>query len=166
MENFSEKKKRGRPRSERRKTAEELVRMAMPGASTRTIIDQVYVDCIHAAIRHAGLEKDILGNHAGWPKGFKTAAIQVGKWVDAGGDEQSAFDVMAQARKDGISFGQIATHYKRLRLGEKQGTTAGVYLKLASAIDDYRKTFPKTTDWQIAEALDELRELFELEDDE
>ena len=59
-----------------------------------------------------------------------------------------------------------AERFKRLRLGEKEGSIYDLTLKLEKAVNEYRKTFPKTTDEQIAAALEDLLDLFELEDDE
>jgi hypothetical protein len=172
MENLS-KKKQGRPQSDRRKAAEEICRDTMPNACTRTLVDELYFSQMIVEIKEGDqdIERDIFGNAYGKscpPKGLKTAAVQACRWVESVGETDDAFTsaikTMAEARRDGIPFGTIARHFKKLRLGEREGTTKGAYRKFCTAIDDYRKSFPKTSDETLVNALRIL--LAQLTDDE
>ena len=166
MENFSEKKKRGRPQSWRREFADRLAKNSpWDHMSTRHKINMSYVAEIQWAMDDDA-ERAIWGGtlvEVGcWPKGFPTAATEAGKWAEAiGGEDKhigAAVDVMSQARKDGVSFGDIAEHFKRLRLGEKSGDATDLTMILTKAIDEYRKTFPNITQQQMINAAEDLRD--------
>jgi hypothetical protein len=95
------------------------------------------------------------GSHA-FPKGYRTMAESAGRWIDAGGDAAEAVQIVRDARQRGISFGDLAKHFRSLRLGKKEGSVLSLLTVLCRAIDEYRKTFPKTTDQQCIGAAESL----------
>jgi len=99
-----------------------------------------------------------------FPTGFWGAAESVGRWIEVGGDKGQAVEIVTDARKRNISFGDIAKHFRNLRLGEKKGNAISLTIALARTLDEYQKTFPKTTMQQRRAALMSLLE--DLEEDQ
>ena len=165
MENFSEKKKRGRPQSCRREYAEEIAKLCQwDDKSTRHQINMSYVFDSHKFIKEAGAEVAIWGMTSkdpgfAWPKGFQTAAVEMGKYIYAGADESAAVEFMAQARKDGVPFGDIAAHFKRFRLGNKEADAWHLTTRLVKFVNEYAKTFPNITQQQMITATENLRDM-------
>lgn len=162
-ENISQKvpPKRGRPRGFQRTFMEHAPR---EGACIRTQINEGFRAAFLAALSCAGTEMqctiwgctdaEIMTKAGRFPKGFLTVAESAGRYIEAtGADDQAVVRIVADARKQGISFGDIAAHFRRLRLGEKVGNVRSLTIALARTLDEYRKRFPKTTDAQVREAL-------------
>jgi len=91
-------------------------------------------------------------------KGWHCAAEAAGRWIQAGYDPQEAVEIMTDARRRGISFSEIAAHFRQLRLGKRRGN---LLLALARTVDHYRKQFPDTTQEQERAAVSALLELLE-----
>jgi len=165
MENFSEKKKRGRPKSSRRAFLERRGAFSQNFTPpTRTEINDTYVRDIDSAVRAVGACVDVWGEGRGFPKGYKTAALEAGRWAESMGDYKEDFEeaakLIAGDRNNGVPFGVIAERFKRLRLGEKEGSFRQLYDKLHATIDDYWKTFPKTTNEETERVIRALLEDF------
>lgn len=150
------KRKRGRPRS--------FVCSAAYKGCYRTKVDWTFHLAAVGLIRGAGTEAqravwgctrdEIMAGTGTLPKGWKTAAISIGRYLAATDDDPARVaGIVAKARRDGISFGDIAAHFRRLRLGEREGNATSLTLALERALDEYRRSFPKTTDRQALEAL-------------
>ena len=171
-ENLSEngKRKRGRPRSHHRTEAEKLPASLRPEGCLRTTIDAVFSGVALQIILAAGEETqrtvwgcigdDIMAGRGKFPKGWKAAAVAIGRYAET--DDALAADmvarIVADARRDGISFGQIATHFRRLRIGEREGNAHSLAAALARTVDEYRRRFPKTTEQQVRAALQTVAE--------
>jgi hypothetical protein len=107
--------------------------------------------------------KDIEAGQQALPKGFRGAAESAGRWIEAGGDPAAAVDIVADARQRGISFGDITTHFRSLRIGEREGSALSLTRTLARTLDEYQKRFPKTTDDQRIGAVRSLLSILEKE---
>jgi len=168
-ENFSEtpKRKRGRPRGHQRNFMEELPPMLRADGCTRTLIDTAFAAVTMQVVQNTDADTqravwgctgdDIRDGTRNLPKGWKTAAVSIGKYLEATDDDPARVaGIVAEARRDGISFGDIAAHFRRLRLGDREGNAHSLTMALARALDEYRKRFPKTTDQQERDALQQL----------
>ena len=181
-ENFSEtpKRKRGRPRGENSHKVEFYKKMnCLPEGGTRTKSEWAFSMKFFNAIHNADADTQravwgctyaqiSAGTHRP-PKGWQTAAGSVGRYLAATDDDPAhVAGIVVKARRDGISFGDIAAHFRRLRLGDREGNAVSLTQALARALDEYRKRFPKTTDEQARAALhnvaDQLRIRTQLED--
>jgi hypothetical protein len=97
---------------------------------------------------------DIMAGTGNLPKGWRTAAASIGRYLAATDDDPThVAGIVVEARRDGISFGDIADHFRRLRLGDREGNAVSLTQALARALDEYRRRFPKTTDQQARAAL-------------
>ena len=181
-ENFSEipKRKRGRPRGENSHMVEFYKTMnCLPEGGTRTKSEWAFSMKFYNAIHNADADtqravwgctkQQIMAGTGELPNGWKTAAASVGRYLEATDDEPAhVAGIVAKARRDGISFGDIAAHFRRLRLGDREGNAVSLTQALARALDEYRKRFPKTTDEQARAALhnvaDQMRIRTQLED--
>jgi hypothetical protein len=165
------KKTRGRPREFQRQWMEDLPGQAKPEGCLRTKMNFINGLEFESAAMDAPEEEQvaILGHSFNqkpskgpfFPKGYRTAALEAGRWIKAGGEPAVAVSVVADARRAGISFGDIAAHFRALRLGEKEGDETALLLKLCRALAEYRKTFPKTTNQQARWAVARLLQIIE-----
>lgn len=159
-ENFSKKAKRGRPRSSQRLFAEtNLMAEGVP----RTQTHAGYAFLLFKTVAMADEETqrsiwectraEIRNGKAELPKGWKSAATEAGRFMAAtNADADLVLQAVADARKRGIPFSTIAAHYRSLRLGERQGSTEALTKLLSRTLEAYRKSFPKTSDRQVATA--------------
>lgn len=168
-ETVSEKPRRGRPRSIVREVADRYDRtLGVPGCQ-RTKVNEAYR--LRATGRAFDLPDDeqrILfgstkaeiwsGKGPGkFPPGWQTAAEEIGRFlvsIDADDDTAAEYlRVVVQARRDGIGWRKIRSHFRSLRLGERCGKVQPLVLELARAVDAYRSRFPATpTETLIAAA--------------
>jgi len=168
-ENVSEKptSKRGRPRSRIRASAENLERAGLQAEGClRTKINHAYLvaflrvlranpEAFRAFVGHT--EEEIASGAARLPKGHLAAAIEIARYIEQNeGSAEEAVRIAADARGRGISFGDIAAHFRRLRLGEKEGSAGALTTALVRTVDAYRRQFPKTTDQQVLAALENV----------
>lgn len=93
---------------------------------------------------------------SGRPKGYLTAFEQIGRWIEADGDPASAVEVVADARRQGMTFGAIADHFRRLRLGNPGPDYQDLLMTIAKAVDGYRKAHPDMPEEWTARALSDL----------
>lgn len=88
------------------------------------------------------------GNHS-FPRGFNTAATEIGRWIvthaDTAEAEASSLVIVADARTRGIPWREIRAHFRALRIGPRQGNALSLFRHLATAFDDYCRMFPETT---------------------
>ena len=157
------KAKRGRPKSFACLYYEGMERSGLGllnAHSKRAKIDYAHRMATFSAIRKAGEEiqtrvfgftwNDIkLGTHH-FPPGFDTAATEIGRWLTSCDESEeassAAVEIVTAARGKGISWADIRDHFRKLRLGERQGNALSLYAHLARAYDDYIRNFPATTD--------------------
>jgi hypothetical protein len=161
-ETVSEKPRRGRPRSIVREVADGMDRMLGVAGCQRTKVNEAYR--LRATGRAFDLPDDeqrILfgstkneiwsGKGPGkFPPGWQTAAEEIGRYlVSVGADDDTAAEylrVVVQARRDGIGWRRIRSHFRSLRLGERRGDVRPLLLELARTVDAYRSRFPATPD--------------------
>lgn len=84
-----------------------------------------------------------------FPPGYDTAATEIGRFIESRNDNAEAVDaameILIDARTRGIPWRDIRAHFRKLRLGEKQGNALSLTMQLARALDDYTRKFPATT---------------------
>jgi hypothetical protein len=119
-----------------------------------------------------GATKDELRSGAkNLPPGWETMGESIGRALYAGAvEDEDALRIVLDARARNISFGDIAAHFRKLRLGEKHGNCISLTLALSRALDNYQKQFPATTLQQrigaVENLLDSVREESEEADHE
>jgi hypothetical protein len=161
-ETVSEKPRRGRPRSVVREVADGMDRMLGVSGCQRTKVNEAYrLRATGRAFDLTDDEQRILfgstkaeiwsGKGPGkFPPGWQTAAEEIGRFlVSVGADDDTAADylrVVVQARRDGIGWRRIRSHFRSLRLGERRGDVRPLLLELARTVDAYRSRFPATPD--------------------
>lgn len=177
LESGSEKPRRGRPRSWRRNLAEDLRRRGLSPEDCRcerSRMNNAYrLTATGPALRlltaeeHTilfGATDDDLRRSGTFPRGWDSAALELGRLlhgIDADDDTARRFLLIAvDARRDGISWRDIRSHFRKLRLGERCGNAVSLLLELSRTVDAYRSRFPATTDQMIAGAARSLLELF------
>ncbi len=108
-------------------------------------------------------ESEIMGTSGGgFPRGYPTMAESIGRWIAAGGEREQALAVVVDALKRGIAMGDIAVHFRRLRLGEREGKAVSLYRALCRTIHEFRKDFPKFNDQQTIAVVQSLLEKMEM----
>lgn len=159
-ETVSEKPRRGRPRSVVREAADRYDRMlGVPGCQ-RTKVNEAYrLRATGRAFDLPDEEQRILfgstkaeiwsGKGPGkFPPGWQTTAEEIGRFlvsIDADNDTAAEYlRIVVQARRDGIGWRRIRSHFRSLRLGEKCGDVRPLVLELARTVDAYRSRFPAT----------------------
>ena len=174
-ETVSEKPRRGRPRSIVREVADRYDRMlGVPGCQ-RTKVNEAY------RLRATGRAYDLPDNEqrillgttkadamsgkgpGKFPPGWQTAAEEIGRFlVSIAADDDTAADylrVAVQARRDGISWRGIRSHFRSLRLGERRGNAIALWIELSRTIDAYLARFPATTKQMVVGAVESLLEV-------
>jgi hypothetical protein len=73
--------------------------------------------------------------------------------------------VVVQARRDGIGWRRIRSHFRSLRLGERQGNAIALWIELSRTIDAYLARFPATTKQMVVGAVESLLEVVSEESD-
>jgi hypothetical protein len=180
-ESVSEKPRRGRPRSVVREVADGMDRMLGVSGCQRTKVNEAYR--LRATGRAFDLPDDeqrILfgstkaeiwsGKGPGkFPPGWQTAAEEIGRFlVSIGADDDTAADylrVVVQARRDGIGWRRIRSHFRSLRLGERRGNAIALWIELSRTIDAYLARFPATTKQMVVGAVESLLEVVSEESD-
>lgn len=164
METVSEntpKPKRGRPKSFQRTFADELDSKGFSSPSIRTTRGKMNASFagafigawiraapdIQSRIMNCSSDAIKAGTHR-FPRGFDTAATEIGRWIEAQHDEDEAKEaallIVADARDEDIPWRQIRAHFRTMRLGEREGSAVSLFQHLARAFDDYRRMFPAT----------------------
>lgn len=159
-ETVSEKPRRGRPRSIMREVSEDLNRISRIPGCQRTKMNEAYRQ--RATGRAFDLPDDeqriLLGTTkaeawsgkgpAKFRPGWETTAEEIGRFlvsIDADDDTAAEYlRVAVDARRDGVSWRAIRSHFRSLRLGERCGDVQPLVLELARAVDAYRSRFPAT----------------------
>jgi hypothetical protein len=174
-ETVSGKRNRGRPRSVTREVADAYDRMLGISGCQRTKLNEAYR--LRATGRAFDLPDDeqrILfgstkteiwsGKGPGkFPPGWQTAAEEIGRFlVSIGADDDTAADylrVAVNARRTGTPWRAIRSHFRSLRLGERQGDAIALWIELSRTIDAYLDRFPATTKQMIVGAVESLLEV-------
>jgi len=175
-ESVSEKPRRGRPRSWKRNLAEDLRRRGLSPSDCRCERSQMNnayrLSATGPALRLLtpeertvlfGATDDELRRGCTFPRGWDSAALELGRLlhgIDADDEAARRFLLIAvNARRDGVSWRAIRSHFRSLRLGERQGNAIALWIELSRTIDAYRSRFPATTDQMIVGAVESLLEV-------
>lgn len=174
-ETVSEKPRRGRPRSIIREVADDLNKFARTAGCERTKMSEGYR--YRPTVRAYDLPDDeqriLLGttksealSGKGPPKfrpGWETTAEEIGRFlVSIDADDDTAADylrVAVNARRDGVSWRTIRSHFRILRLGERRGNAIALWVELSRTIDAYLARFPATTKQMVVGAVESLLEV-------
>ena len=174
-ESVSEKRRRGRPRSIIREVADDLNRIAPIAGCQRTRMNEAYRQ--RATGRAFDLPDDeqriLLGTTkaeawsgkgpAKFRPGWETTAEEIGRFlVSIAADDDAAADylrVAVNARRDGVSWRAIRSHFRSLRLGERRGNAIALWIELSRTIDAYLARFPATTKQMVIGAVESLLEV-------
>jgi hypothetical protein len=174
-ESGSEKPRRGRPRSVVREVSDRHDRLLGVSGCQRTKMNEAYR--LRATGRVFDLPDDeqrllfgctkseiMAGKGPGkFPPGWQTAAEEIGRFlVSIGADDDTAAEylrVVVQARRDGIPWRAVRSHFRSLRLGERQGNAIALWIELSRTIDAYLARFPATTKQMIVGAVESLLEV-------
>jgi len=104
-----------------------------------------------------------------FPRGWDSAANEIGRFLVAvGGEDETERGyllVAVNARRDGVSWRSIRSHFRSLRLGDRCGNALSLLSELARTVDGYRSRFPATTDRMIAGAVESLLGIVSKESD-
>lgn len=171
-ESGSEKRRRGRPRSWIRQFADRLDQqgLLLNCGCDRSRTNEAYrAAALGPALRTltAGERTVLLGaddeqrrSGARLPRGWSSTALEIGRLleqIDADDETARGYLLVAvNARRDGVSWRAIRSHFRSLRLGERQGNALSLLSELARTIDAYRSRFPATTDQMIVGAVESL----------
>lgn len=179
MEKLSENKKgkHGRPRSERRMVLETSALAAVaPEGCLRTKVDWTYGLAFMCAVSDAGeaaalsvygsTDEERMAGKKPFPKGWQTAFPEIGRYIKAGGDAAKVVEIVADARKRGFKFSDIGAHFRRLRLGDREGNALALTVALSRTLDRYARRFPKTTPEQKRAAVENLLDALDAKDPE
>jgi len=174
-ETVSEKPRRGRPLSVVREVADDLNRIARIAGCQRTRMNEAYR--YRATVRAYDLPDDeqriLLGTTkaeawsgkgpAKFRPGWETTAEEIGRFlvsIDADDDTAAEYlRVAVQARRDGLGWRAIRSHFRSLRLGERRGNAIALWIELSRTIDAYLARFPATTKQMVAGAVESLLEV-------
>lgn len=103
---------------------------------------------------------DIDRGKARLPKGWWTAATEIGRFVLASPDEEDfALDCLLDARRRSVSWSAIRDHFRQMRIGKRTGSEAALLKSLARAIDEFRQRYPGTADAVVTGAVARLVDL-------
>lgn len=174
-ETVSEKPRRGRPRSIIREVADRYDQALGISGCQRTKVNEAYR--LRATGRAFdlpddeqrvlfGVTKDEIWSGKGlgkFPPGWQTAAEEIGRFlVSIAADDDTAADylrVAVNARRDGVSWRAIRSHFRSLRLGERRGNAIALWIELSRTIDAYLARFPATTKQMVVGAVQSLLEV-------
>ena len=136
METVSENKtKRGRPKSNMRERAEHFARKGLGPTevdSTRSKINHAFRIPVLGMFSNAPENEqirvmgftflDIRDGTKNMPRGFVTAATELGRYMETVGDTEenkaALWDILLDARDNCLSWTDIKAHFRKLRLGE------------------------------------------------
>lgn len=94
--------------------------------------------------------------------GFKPTAIEVTRWCESSGaTHKQAVDIIIEARRRGSSYPEIHAHFRRIRLGDRQGTKKGFLHAIERAINDHLRRFSGTEKATVTGYLREYVEALE-----
>jgi hypothetical protein len=175
-ESVSGKRKRGRPRTWIRESADQYGRMFGGSNCERTNTNEAYrLRAVRIAFDLPDEEQRVLfgftkaeawNGKAGtgrFPPGWKTAAEEIGRFLVSLAGNKSAetewLRVAIEARRNGIPWRDIRSHFRAIRLGKRQGNAISLTTELARTIDGYRSRFQATTDQQMIGAVESLLEV-------
>jgi hypothetical protein len=174
-ETVSQKPRRGRPRSVVREVADRHHRMFGSSGCQRTQTNEAYR--LRATGRVFDLPDDeqrvLFGSTKAeiwsgkgpgkFPPGWQTAAEEIGRFlVSIEADDDTAADylrVAVNARRNRVPWRAIRSHFRSLRLGERQGNAVALWIELSRTIDAYIARFPATTKQMIVGAVESLLEV-------
>jgi hypothetical protein len=173
----SEKRKRGRPRSWVRSFADEMRRSNLiPDGcrSERSLMNVAYrtaalgpamrlLSAEDRAVLLGASDDELRRGTKSFSRGWDSGAVEIGRFLSSlGADDETERGyllVAVNARRKGIPWRDIRSHFRVLRLGERTGNSMSLLQELARTIDGYRSRFPATTDTMVAGAVESLLEV-------
>jgi hypothetical protein len=175
-ESGSKKPRRGRPQSWVRDFAEELRQRGLLPDNCGYERSRVHYAYRMVATSRAmrllsaderavlfGPTDEAMQRREAFPRGWDSAAVEIGRLlsaIDQDDDTVRGYLLVAvNARRTGDSWRTIRSHFRSLRLGERQGNAVSLLMELARAIDGYRSRFPATTDRMTLAAVRSLVEV-------
>lgn len=174
-ESGSEKRRRGRPRSWTRLFADDLDRNGLLSncGCERSRTNEAYrAAAMGPALRLLTAEERVvlLGvndeqrrSGGPLPRGWSSAALEIGRLLERIDDDDETIRgyllIAVNARRDGIPWRAIRSHFRTLRLGERCGNALSLLSELARTIDAYLARFPATTKQMVAGAVESLLEV-------
>ena len=161
------KKKRGRPLSRQSSELAGIPGCFLPEGCRRTRINSMFSQEVLCMFNHAtkkiqrivwGCTSDeIMSGSKDFGPGWRTYTPEIGRYIaecdDEAGDVRNC---IIDARKRGLSWSDIAAHFRKLRLGEKSGNKSALTADLCRTINQFRKQFPKTSDEIVGDAIDDV----------
>jgi len=169
-EKLSEKRKRGRPKGWQRQLMESMPASLQRDGGTRTKINMAFTMAVQWPWQDADpdtqraimgcTEAEIKAGTGHFPRGWHGAAVEAGRYMETtGADAAAVLGTLADARARDVPWADIAAHFRRLRLGDREGNAWTLTKSLARTLDEYRKRFPKTPPQQIRAAVESLLDL-------
>jgi hypothetical protein len=165
------KRKRGRPRSATGKYAKDQGSFLTEGGH-RTQINACYRQAWIVTARRQNKEiqqkifgatpEEIINGTKRMPQGWQTEGESIGRALISGSvEEDEAVDIVLNARANKIPACVIASHFRKIRLGEKSGCAFALTSALLKACNRYQRQFPATTKKQRLSAIQNLFDLFQ-----
>ena len=168
-ENFSEKPKRGRPRSTARICADNLGNLA-PDGGLRTKVDFIHGTRFLAALKGSpeyfedimlATPDELRAGIKPMPRGYRCMAAEAGRCIGAGMDPANIVEFVGEARRAGRPFSDITAQLRAARLGKRAGSAEALFRHLLRAYRDYLMRFPETPEGDIHEAIVRLWNVFQ-----
>jgi len=160
------KSQRGRPRGEVRYIADRIGAMIKSDGGPRARVNAAYRQFWMEVILkrdedllsiYGATGAEIKAGTKSFPPGWETMGESIGRALHAGTvTEEEALDIARDARARGMSYGYIAAHFRRLRLGDRGGNSVSLCKTLARTLDRYQARFPGTTATQRLAAVEDL----------
>jgi hypothetical protein len=159
------KNKQGRPKGYQSRLLEAGVLIQQPDGGHRTKVNWVFMLDVLQLVTSSSKDiqqivwgctsDDLESGKKKFPPGWMTFAPEIGRYIaNADDDEkQTVLHVIVDARERGLSWRDIGSHFRTLRLGEKSGNRAALISALCRTVNQFRQQFPKTPDSVVDEAL-------------
>jgi hypothetical protein len=172
MEDSSKnKRRRGRPRSATGEYAKDQGSFLSDGGH-RTQINACYRQAWMSVAGRQNKEiqqkifgattEEIMSGTKRLPLGWQTEGESIGRALISGSvKEDEAVDIVLNARGDKVPACVIASHFRKIRLGEKNGCALALTSALLKACNKYQRQFPATTKKQRLTAIQNLFDLFQ-----
>ena len=165
------KRKRGRPKSATGDYAEKEGSFLSDGGN-RTQINACYRQAwMQVALRQnkqtqqkifGATSDEIMNGTKRLPPGWQTEGESIGRALISGSvEEDEAVDIVLNARANKVSGCVIASHFRKIRLGEKSGCAIALTSALLKTCNRYQRQFPATTKKQRLGAIQNLFDLFQ-----
>jgi hypothetical protein len=153
MEKYS-KKKKGRPTSW---IMNHSKKFNLNDGCNRSQMNAGYVSICLESLGNSG-EQIAINERGNFRRGFKTMAVEAGRYIketDNCNLENVGKFIVVSLEND-MTFREIGFYFRGLRLGEKAGNVEALKKELIRNIDVFWKTFPKTSKFDIVNAIQQV----------